>query len=549
MRGRYEMINTASKLFQRLSAAACLLLFACCLLPAAYAQETTGAIQGTVTGPTGAMVAGATVTATGDKLIKPAVSTTDSHGFYRLNALPPGNYTLTVSGSGMKAKATDLNLTAGALPNINFQLTASGTETVIDVSTDVALVDTTQSKVETTVTNQVLQEIPKGRSFQSVIPFAPGARQEPLQSAAPATSSVNGNLNGNRTGGFQIDGASDGENVYTSEGVNVTGIVGGGVGYNVPMEFVQDVQVKSSSFEAEFGGAMGGVVNVIQQKGSSNWHGSFLMHYRSSGLSANDQCAWSSVCGLRKDPGTTVNSGTRTDQAAQYYVGKQDHFRTVNPGFTLGGPLLPNKLWLFSSYIPEFYRMRRDVTFTKTNPGPRSFYQSQDQHYGFARLDYSPISKLRLFGSWEYLYTRLVGNNLPNPDSKTGQTNSSSTTDPTTFRADSGQVSPGAIYAFGGDYTITSNLLLSVRYGYLYNNAEDRGKTTGVKDVFDTGSGDGKGNGVVGLDGSTVPAAYQQIQNYTNIGTNTQQKYNVLKRKSLSADISWLKTGWAGTHN
>ncbi len=537
-------LSIAQKL-RRVAAAVSLLLLAFTLLPAAIAQETTGAIQGTVTDPTGAVVIGAVVKATGDKLIQPATATTDSHGFYRLNALPPGSYTITVAGSGMRAKATDLNLTAGALPNLNFSLSAANTEVVIDVSSSVALVDVTQSKVETTITNEVLQEIPKGRSFQSVIPFAPGARQEPLQSLGSGT------LNGNRTGGFQIDGASDSENVYSSEGVNVTDIVGGGVGYNVPMEFVQDVQVKSSSFEAEYGGAMGGVVNVVQQRGSAKWHGSLFMYYRSSALNANDQCGltYSTTCGLRKDPGTTTNSTTRTDQSAQYYIAKQDHYRAVNPGFTLGGPLLSNKVWLFSSFVPEYYALRRDVNFTKTNPGPRSFYQTQNQYYGFARLDYAPTSKLRLFASWEDLYTRVVGNSLPNPDSKIGQTNSSSTTDPTTFRADSGQVIPAAVYAFGGDYTITPKLLLSVRYGYLFSNAEDRGKTTGVKYNLDQGSGDGKGNGVSGLDGSTVPAAYQQITGYTNLGTNTAQKFNVLKRKTISADLSWLKTGWAGTHN
>jgi Carboxypeptidase regulatory-like domain/TonB dependent receptor len=518
------------------------LFFAFTLLPTAFAQETTGAIQGTVTDPTGAVVVGAQVTAVADKLIKPATAITDSHGFYRLNALPSGNYTLTVTGSGMKAKATDLVLTAGALPNLNFTLTV-GSETVIDVSTAVALVDVTQSKVETTITNEELQEIPKGRSFQSVIPFAPGARQEPLQSV------TGGTLNGNRMNGFQIDGASDSENVYSSEGVNVTDIVGGGVGYNVPMEFVQDVQVKSSSFEAEYGGAMGGVVNVVQQRGSANWHGSIFMYYRSSALNANDQCALSTTCGLRKDPGTNANSGARLDQAAQFYIAKQDHYRAVNPGFTLGGPLLSNKVWLYSSFVPEYYALRRDVNFTKTNPGPRSFYESQNQYYGFARLDYAPTSKLRLFASWEDLYTRVVGNNLPTPDSKIGQTNSNATTDPTTFRPDSGQVIPAAVYAFGGDYTITPRLLLSVRYGYLFSNAEDRGKTTGVKYNLDTGSGDGKGNGVIGLDGTQVPPSYQQQSTYTNLGTNTQQKFNVLKRNTISADLSWLKTGWAGTHN
>ncbi len=523
--------------FRGVAAVVSLLLLALTLLPQAFAQETTGAIQGIITDPTGAVVAGATVVATADKLIKPVTATSDAHGFYRLNALPPGNYTLLISGSGMKAKATDLNLKAGDLPNLNFQLTV-GSETVIDVSTAVAMVDVTQSKVETTITNEVLQEIPKGRSFQSVIPFAPGARQEPLQ------STTSGTLNGNRTGGFQIDGASDSENVYSSEGVNVTDIVGGGVGYNVPMEFVQDVQVKSSSFEAEYGGAMGGVVNVVQQKGSSNWHGSIFTYYRSSAMNANDQCALSTTCGLRKDPSTSVNSSLRLDQAAQYYIGKQDHYRAVNPGFTLGGPLLANKVWLYASFVPEYYALRRDVNFTGTNPGPRSFYQTQNQYYGFARLDYAPTSKLRLFASWEDLYTRVTGNSLPTPDSKNGQTNSNSTTDPTTFRADSGQVIPAAVYAFGGDYTITPRLLLSVRYGYLYSNAEDRGKTTGVKAVMEAGSITAKG-----LDGSSVPTAYQQLTNYTNIGTNTAQKFNVLQRKSISADLSWLKTGWAGTHN
>lgn len=508
-----------------------------------HAQETTGAIQGTVTDASGAIVINATVTATGDKLIQPATAHTDKQGFYRLNALPPGTYNLTIEGQGMTAKAVDLRLNAGDLPNLNFKLLPSNTE-VIDVSSSIAQVDVTQSKVETTITNQQLQEIPKGRSFQSVIPFAPGARQEPLQ------STTGGVLSGNRTGGFQIDGASDAENVYQSEGVNVTGIVGGGVGYNVPTEFVQDVQVKSSSFEAEYGGAMGGVVNVVQQKGSNNWHGSIFGYYRSSALNANDQCNWSTTCGLGRDPNTKADSKQRLDQSAWYYLGKQDHYRIVNPGFTLGGPLWKDKLWMFSSYVPEFYRLRRDVTFTGVNPGPRTFYQNQDQHYGFARFDYSPISKVRVFASWEDLYTRLTGNSMPNPDSKTGQVNSTATNDPNTYRADSGYVAPAAIYAFGGDYTITSRLLASVRYGYLYNNQEDRGKPTGIRYLFDqSGSVTAGGSAVTGLDGTSVPAAYRQQQGYNNIAVNTQQQFNVLQRKSVAADLSYLQSGWAGQHS
>ncbi|QEE30112.1 TonB-dependent receptor [Terriglobus albidus] len=535
------MRNTASTL-RRLAAGLALLVFAIVAVPAAFAQETTGAIQGTVTDPTGAVVADAVVTATSDKLIKPVTVRTDSHGFYRLSALPPGTYAIAVEGSGMKAKATNLTLNAGDLPNLNLKV-AVGAETIIDVTDSIAMVDTTQSKVETTIDSQILSEIPKGRSFQSVIPFAPGARQEPLQSA---TGSV---LNGNRTQGYQIDGASDGENVYMMEGVNVTGIVGGGVGYQVPFEFVQSVQVKSSSFEAEFGGAIGGVVNALQQNGSNNWHGSIFSYYRSSALNANDQCNWSTTCGLLKTG--SASSTTRTDATAYYFIAKQDHYRIVEPGFTIGGPILKDKVRLYSSYVPQFYRLRRDVNFTGTNPGPRQFYQNQDIHYGFSRVDYTPFSKLTTFASWEYLYSRIVGNSLPNPDSLVaGQVNTTAGNDPTTYRADSGQVSPGAIYLFGANYTVNSKFLVSGRYSYLYNNTSDRGKPTGVRYYFDSGSVDNTGTvPTKGLDGSSVPSAYQQKTGYANIAANTQQQFNVLQRKSAAVDLSYVQTGWAGTHN
>src|SRR5947208_2180047 len=83
-------------------------------------------------------------------------------------------------------------------------------------------------------------------------------------------------VTGSGFGGFQIDGASDGENVYMVDGVNITNIQNGGVGKSFQMEFVQEVQIKSSSFEAEYGGALGGVINVIPKHGSNDWHGSVL---------------------------------------------------------------------------------------------------------------------------------------------------------------------------------------------------------------------------------------------------------------------------------
>jgi len=557
------------KLLRSLATLCLLLLTFAALPPIAIAQETTGAIQGTVTDLSGAVVAGAVVEASSPALMKPVRSTADSHGFYRINALPPGAYRLTVSGQGMSANLTGLDIHAGDLPTINIKAYPGSNETVVEVNSAAAQIDVTQSKVETTVTNEILQLIPKGRSFQSVIAFAPGARQEPLQSIAPnaAGTAISPILSGSRTNGYQIDGASDAENIYLLDGVNITGITGGGsgtgtggsAGFNVPNEFVQEVAVKSSSFEAQYGGAMGGVVNVISQTGNNNWHGSFFTYYRSSALNANDQCAfnYTANCGLRLDPTVPANSGARTDGPSQYYIAKQDHYKIIEPGFTIGGPLVADKLRLFASYVPQLYRARRSVNFTGVNPGPRDFNTSQDTHYGFVKLNYSPFSKLNLFAAWENSYARLTGSALPNPDSKLGQRNASATTDPTTFRQDTGTVNPASVYVFGADYTINSRMLVSARYGYTYSNSGDRGKPIGTRYVYQTSAvadAPGKPGSLTLQPGVTfsaagVPSSFFAPQLTANISNNQQNIYNVLARKQFNIDFSYLKSGLYGTHN
>jgi Carboxypeptidase regulatory-like domain len=222
-------------------------LFLCLLLSSilAIAQETTGGIQGTVKDPQGAVVTGATVEVAGPALIGKKVAKTDSGGFYHVEQLPPGIYDISISATGFsQQKKTGLKLEAGALPTVNVTLPVGTAAETVEVSGESELIDVTQSKVAVTVSDQILQNIPKGRSFQSVIQFAPGARQEPLSSRG------RGNAAGmaGSGAGFQIDGASDSENTYLIEGMDTTNIQDGGVGKNVPMEFVQEVQVKSAGF-------------------------------------------------------------------------------------------------------------------------------------------------------------------------------------------------------------------------------------------------------------------------------------------------------------
>ncbi len=248
-----------------------LVLIFCLAMPQATAQETTAGIQGVVKDASAAVIAKATVEVTSPALLGSKKVETDSTGKYWIQALPPGTYTLTVSARGFSTyRQGNISLAVGRLPSIDVVLKVGAHTETVEVTGEASAVDVTQSKVAVTVTEQILNNLPGGRNFQSVIPFAPGARQEPMQS-----------VRGSRDTGFQIDGATDSENIYMVDGANVGNIQYGGmagkntgvVSNSFQTDFVQEVQIKSSSFEAEFGGAMGGVVNAVPKRGSNAWHG------------------------------------------------------------------------------------------------------------------------------------------------------------------------------------------------------------------------------------------------------------------------------------
>src|SRR5438477_1184419 len=280
----------------------CLSLLICVLAlsMSAPAQESTGGVQGTVKDPQGAVIPGATVEVSSPALIGKKTATTDSGGFFHIEQLPPGTYSISVNAVGFAPTTQgNLELRTGALPTIGFTMQVGGVTQEVTVSAEASVIDITQSKVQTNVSEEVLQAIPKSRSFQSVIPFAPGARQEPLQSARDS-----------RMGGYQINGASDAENVYMIDGVNATDVQNGGVGKDFQTDFIQEVQIKSSSFEAEYGGALGGVINAVPKRGSNAWHGELKTYFQTSGLNANDPCATGFTASNGGNPNQTTNGGS-----------------------------------------------------------------------------------------------------------------------------------------------------------------------------------------------------------------------------------------------
>jgi outer membrane receptor protein involved in Fe transport len=516
-------------------------------LQPAFAQETTAGLMGTVKDQSGAVVPNATVEVSGTALLGTQKSVTDSTGQFTFSKLPVGTYTISVSASGFSTyKRSGIELSAGRLPSIEVQLKLGAQQETVEVTSEAPMVDVTQSKVATAVSREILDTIPTGRSFQSVIPFAPGARQEPLQSAA-----------GNRSNGFQIDGASDSENVFMVDGMNTTNIQDGGVGKNFQTDFIQEVQVKTSSFEAEFGGALGGVINAVPKRGSNEWHGAVLAYLQTNALNANDPCASgltsggngtnpgsSAVCGLRLDPTKAgLNTTTRLDGTPQYYVPRKDNRRILEPGFEVGGPLLKNRLWLFTGYVPTIDTIRRRTTFTGSNAGPRTLTSTFTQHNAFTRLDYRMFDQLRLFASWNYAYSRTTGT-LSVPDSAFGQLNTGASTDPNTLRGDNGSVNPLSVYTFGGDWTPTSKLVISARYGYFFNNNEQRGKPVGVRYVYQNTINAASTD----ITGAAFPASSFNSAGFANIPNNLTTLFDAFKRKSFNTDVSYFVGKFLGTH-
>ncbi|MBZ5701817.1 MAG: carboxypeptidase regulatory-like domain-containing protein [Acidobacteriia bacterium] len=514
------------------------------------AQETTGGLQGTVKDPSGAVVPNAKVVVTGTALVGSKEAETDASGYYRFANLPPGSYTITVTAKGFRTvKREGLNLEVGHLPSIDIALEVGGSETVVEVSAQTPLIDTTTSRTMTNVTQDVINLVPHGESFQSIIQFAPSARNEPLMGgngynnfAGTGGCSPTGCSNG-ASAGYQVGGAADSENGYLVEGQDTANNIGGYSHTNVPFDFIEEVQVKTSGVEAEHGGALGGVANVIMKKGGNTWHGSLFTQYSSSGMSA------AAPDYSRYDPSSngTPTSWGAIDPTYQQYNPKKDSVRDFFPGFTLGGPVKKDRLWFFVGFNPQFTKIRRAVDFSSQGLGTLNFDQNQQTYYTNARVDLSVTSKLRVYVSWLYQYQRESGQAMPYADSTQGFYNVSSTIPAFAFNHALGFGAPNNTLNVGADYTITQRLISTTRFGYYFENYRDFGFPTGGSIFIWQTSGL---PGATDAQGNALPASLQQGTGYFNVAHNINTTVrNANKHTQFNQDFAWYKSGWRGTHN
>ena len=313
------------KIFAFVSAVAVML----CLTFAALAQtQTTGTVEGTVTDPNGAVVPGVTVTLSGPNLIRPQTATSDADGYYRFASVPPGRYQIDVASvkgfNAYKTENVEVNIGRGATANIQLSLATGNVGTVDVVATP--QIDQATNVQGSNISTEFFSNIPTSRTVQGLYTIAPTVARSGLRDAS------------GRDRDPSVAGSSGPENAYILDGINTTDPAFGGGGANLPFEFVQEVQIKTSAFGADQGLSTGGVFNVITKSGGNSFHGDVFAY------------------GL-------PSSFVRDTKNFPFTGSAPNGYSELDAGGDIGGPIIKNRLTFFAAFNPQ-YRTNKYLTQT-----------------------------------------------------------------------------------------------------------------------------------------------------------------------------------------
>ncbi len=317
----------------------CSLFGAVCLLLAfstgSFAQTAeTGALTGTVTDPSGAVIGGAAVTITSTDTGQTRTTTTDANGSYKFSLLTPGTYSVKFSAAGFKtAEVPSVTVNVTETPVLNRALEVGAQSEQITVEATQQTIQTQNATNGGLVSGQEITQLPLvSRNYTQVISLSPG-----VVANAPTASSI-----GNGTQDVSANGSTANENNYSMDGSSVVNYVSGmaaqegsfpGIAIPNP-DSIQEFKVQTSQYDASSGRNPGANVDVVTKTGTNHFHGAAWEFNRNNFFNANDFFYKYSEL---KAPGAT---GINTPQTL-----KQNTF-----GGTFGGPIKKDKLFFFGSY-------------------------------------------------------------------------------------------------------------------------------------------------------------------------------------------------------
>jgi hypothetical protein len=358
------MIGASDRMTSRLRQllAACLIVLApLSLARTASAQAVTGTILGTVADTTGAVLPGVSVTVKHTETGLTRTLTTDSNGEYTAASIPTGTYTVTGEISGFKSVSLS-NVQVGVDQRVraDIKLEVGAMTESVEIVAQTPLVQTSSSDLSTTVTEEQMKQLPlNGRNFVSLTRSIPGV----LRGIPGSNIDGAGSLAWRASAAFSANGQRPRDNNYMLDGVDNNETWLQTVVVFPSVDALDEFKLQTSTYSAEFGRSLGGVVNIQIKSGSNQFHGSVYEFHRNDAFDANNFF------------------NNRAGQPKPDF--KQNQF-----GGTLGGPIYRNKTFFFGDY--QGLRLEAGTTRLSTVPTMR---MRNGDFSEISRVIYDPLTQ------------------------------------------------------------------------------------------------------------------------------------------------------------
>ncbi len=290
-----------------------------------WAQTITGAITGTVTDASGAVVPGAKVTATNTATGVATPTQTSDSGSYTLNFLQIGPYKVTVEASGFTQQSTsNFTLEVAQQARIDVKLTVGGETQVVSVTDTAPILNAENPTTGDTITAAQATELPlQARNFSSLTTLVAGA-------ISPNPGAQNNIGRSGYNGGFFVNGNREQTNNYTLDGADINEAIDNYIGYSPNVDAIGELRIITGNATAEYGNANGGQVVAVTKSGTNALHGNAFWFLENTNLNAN--------------------SWTNKHTADRANFGAVPNLNRSQFGGTVGGPVIKDRLFFFGDY-------------------------------------------------------------------------------------------------------------------------------------------------------------------------------------------------------